>query len=158
MYIIFDINDKKNIPNSNEFIIGEKLNNKIISNSYFISFKYIQDYFTYTSLVYFIPYLNYLNIYDEKSKKNKNTFYISKEVQQKILVIEKNILEKYIQQYNNKNINYKLVNKLIKCDNKIILYNEQQYIYNEPLLCIKIIGICEDYYNNISLIYKFFIH
>lgn len=157
MYIIFDINDEKNIPNNNEIIIGEKLNNKIITNSYFVSFKYIQDYFTYNSLIYFIPYLNYTQIYDNNTKKNKNVFYISKEIQQKILNIEKNILDKYNIIYNNKSINYKLVNKLIKSDNKIILYNEQQQFYNEPLLCIKIIGICEDYYNNISLIYKFFI-
>lgn len=157
MYLLLDLNNNDHIPKLNDIIIENKVNNKILDNCYFISFKYLKQQFIITNIIYNIPYESHVYLLDINSEKYKHIFYITNEIQNLLINVERNIIQKYYLSDTNKIIDLKLCNKLIKNTSKIIYFDKKNVI--NPKLYIKFIGICENNFNNtISIIYKLLIN
>tara|TARA_Y100000389_G_C17364726_1_gene465650 strand:- start:5 stop:466 length:462 start_codon:yes stop_codon:yes gene_type:complete len=147
-----DIN--KNVFEKNNIIINDKTKNNVMPdpNSYFSRILYSNEHITLNGLYLMFDFVN-IKVVNSYSKK---IFYVEKNpynkgIIEKILSIEKMIINKYFS-YNNKK--YNIHNQLLQYSFKIFDESVKDGKYSKYKFILKIAGIWENK-NEYGLTYKF---
>ena len=152
MLLSLDIN--KNVFEKNNIIINDKTVNNVMPdpNSYFSRILYSNEYITLNGLYLMFEFVN-VKVVNSYSKK---IFYIEKNsynkgIIEKILSIEKMIINKYFSSNNKK---YNIHNQLLQYSFKIFDDSVKDGKYSKYKFVLKIAGVWENK-NEHGLTYKF---